>query len=273
MHEAIKPYVEKLKKYGVFAHQAAGIPYFFYEDAQSPEMQALEKEYQVNKIALGDNTLQRVLSLMDWVHHALFFVGNNLTPKENNTRSIMGLGKTGALFCFYQVIVLAELLRSIGIKARVVSCLPETFHGDSHMAVLAFDQDTSKWFFADPTFNTYFYSAENKALDVFEIREIYRRGDIPPFRHIRIDKQWTLICNGVVCETYDEWYALYMAKNCFRFMSPADNYYGCLSAKNVSYIAINPDGCTARNGYDEGRQVTYIQCAEDFLQRPDVQSV
>lgn len=269
VNELLKTYIDRLKNYDKFHIESSKTQYFTYFTDSSVELAKLRSEFCIEDIAKGC-FFEKVISLMNWIHKELFFVGDNVTPKENNTHDIMNIRKTGALFCRYHVIVLTEMLASIGITARVISCLPEIFDNDSHITVLVFDNDSSRWFFVDPTFNTFFCSDNDDALDIFQIRDMYKSGKIPKFKHISINKQWDLVCNGVVCETYDEWYTIYMAKNTFRFMSPADTYYNCLSDKNISWIAINPLGYNQKNQYDKDKNITYIHCINEFLQNPEL---
>ena len=199
----------------------------------------------------------------------MFFVGKRVTPPEYNVHAIMGMRNTGTLLCWYQSVALVEILLSAGITARIVKCLPKIYERDDmHMAVLVFDHEKSRWFFVDPTFNTFFYSDAKDALDIFEIRAAYQTGEIPAFRHITIDKQWVLVCSGITCETYDVWYTLYMAKNVFRFMSPAKTHYNCLSDAQALWISITPSKYHARNAYDKGKNTTRIHNMNAFLQKP-----
>jgi hypothetical protein len=268
MTKLLNVYIERLQKYGEFSADIQKNQLFSYADNATAELEKLRLEFCVSDIIKGSSVFQKTVSLMNWVHKELFYVGSNVSPNGNNTFDIMSVRKTGALFCWYHAIVLTEMLGSIGIAARVISCLPEIFDYDSHMAVLVYDNDTSHWFFVDPTFNTYFYSDNDKALDVFQIREIYKSGKTPLFKHISIDKQWDLVCNGIICETYDQWYTIYMAKNTFRFMSPAHTYFNCLSDDNLLWIAINPPCYKQINEYDKDKNIMYIYGITDFLQKP-----
>jgi len=69
---------------------------------------------------------------MEWVHNELFFVGNNINPPYRNSLSILSVKKQGALFCLYQANVLNDILLSIGIKSRIIRCLPYEYDMDCH---------------------------------------------------------------------------------------------------------------------------------------------
>ncbi len=267
----LEKYIVKLKKFDAYASESHKheCQLFSYADESSPQLKKLRQDFDVDNIAKGDTVFDKTLSLMNWVHCELFYTGENITPKGNNTNDIMSIRKTGALFCWYQAIVLTEMLASIGIISRVVSCLPEEFDYDSHMAVLVYDKEKTRWFFVDPTFNTYFLSDNEEPLDISQIRNGYASGGKPLFKHITIDKQWVLVCNGSTFDTYDQWYSVYMAKNTFRFMSPAATCYDCLSDETTQWIAVHPIGYNHTNEYDEGKNVQYIHSIMEFMQKPE----
>lgn len=273
--KAINRFANRLSRYNNFADEADPCQYFTYDAHLSAISREINETYQVSEKAKGNTVFERAVSLMDWLHRELFSVGEHITPLENNTHAIMGIRKTGALFCWYQSIALAEMLISAGITARVIMCLPEKYDHDTHMAVLVFDHEKSRWFFMDPTFNTFFASDTKDALDIFEIRDMYAKGELPKFRPIMIDKRWVLKCCGIECATYDEWYTLYMAKNMFRFMSPADTFYNCLAETsphfvNSSWIAVNPLNYNHQNEYDREKNITYTHCKNAFLHNPSL---
>jgi len=147
---------------------------------------------------------------------------------------------------------MAELLLALNRKATVVSCLPKTFDCDSHAAVLTYLEDAGKWAFFAPTFNTYFAGRSGEPLDILEIRAAYASEITPQFEPIPIQKEWVLVLNGIVYETYEEWYRVYMAKNTFRFILPAENFYGAYDRANDSKMryCISPENYSDRNEYD-----------------------
>ncbi|MDF2685191.1 MAG: Transglutaminase Domain-Containing Protein, partial [Clostridia bacterium] len=221
-----------------------------------------------DNIAIGKNDFERVLSLMNYVHNELFFVGNNIIPTEYNTYGIMKVRKTGALFCSYQATVLCEMLLSVGIKAIKISCLPKDFDYDRHVAVMIYINYYNKWVFFDPTFNTYFIDKNNIPLDIFEIRSSYKNYNLPEFKQIEINKQWTLVMNDYEYNTYDEWYSVYMVKNCFRFMCPKISVFNSSLNANVKYVFINPLNYNVKNEYDiitDDANKIYINSSEAFL--------
>ena len=252
-------YVDRLKKYPAFLGKPSAEELFTC-DFCSSELARLREEFRPELHAGEGDTFKRTLRLMDWVHHELFSAGDAIRPAAFNAREILRVRKTGSAFCTHYSTVMTELLLSIGISARPLYCVPEAFDCDSHMGVLVYLPETGRCFFADPTFNTYF-EKNGRPMDIFEIRKSYAEGKPPSFRHINIDKQWELYCAGERCETYDEWYRLYMAKNVFRFMSPARSAYGCMDVNDSAWIIANPIGFDVKNEYDRFENAVYIHSA------------
>jgi len=263
VNEAMTFYKNILNEFPTFTLGPAENNFFQLQDAQEKSLIKLENDFNVTAIAIGKSDFEKTFSLMAYVHQELFFPGDNISPAENNTYEIMKVRKTGALFCSFHATVLAEMLLSIGIKAIKTSCLPKDFDGDMHVAVLAYMKEMKKWVFFDPTFNTCFFDEAGNPLSMMEIREQYRNQKEVCFKSIEIDKQWTLVMNGIVCETYNEWYKIYMAKNCFRFMFPQQSAFND-SDRDEEYIFTNPPGYKAKNEYDTIAAASHVKYMDHF---------
>jgi len=119
-----------------------------------------------------------------------------------------------------------------------------------------------RWVLLDPTFDTYFMDAEGLPMAPDAIRHAYLTRGVPRFRHIAIDKRWILVLNGVVYETYDEWYAAYMAKDLFRYMCPAESRFG--DGDRRPWYVLNPSGYAERNEYDSVPQASSVEYRESL---------
>ncbi|MGZ9583013.1 transglutaminase-like domain-containing protein [Paenibacillus marinisediminis] len=249
-YEAQK-YIEYLKSYPLFEVEKGNADHLFeYVNRDDENLITLCNTYRIAEIALGRDTFEKVKALMDWVHKELFFVGENVYPPFFNSLSILSNRKKGALFCTYQAIVLNEALLSIGIKSRLLWCFPYEFDSDCHVGVTVYLPEINDWIFFDPTFNTFFHDQDGIPLSIVKVREVYKNGELPGFRHIEINKTWSLTLNGFEFETYDKWYSMYMAKNCFRFSSPLQSSFGYLSREDAITVFLNPSDYVIKNEYD-----------------------
>lgn len=228
-----------------------------YQSPHAPELIYLSELFHVEKHFCGSTDLDRILSLMSYVHGIACKSGHNASPAVKNTVEIMKAAGSGTLWCWDYATVLTEMLLCMGIKAVSVSCLPNVFDYDSHAGVMAYLADRNKWAYFDPTFNTYF--CDDGPMDIFEIRSAYALGKTPSFRHIDIIKDWALMLSGIEYDDYDTWYSDYMLKNTFRFRFPLNSAYGC-STSNCQYVFISPKEYNIKNDYDVAGSVYTHDC-------------
>jgi transglutaminase-like putative cysteine protease len=247
---------------------------FSYEDMNSDDLSNLRRIYKIDKIASGTNTLEKVTAVMDWVHKQLTNHGEYSESVAKNSLSILPTKGKANLFCVHKSIVMNESLLSLGIKSRIISCIPRNFDNDCHVAVTVYIPELEKWCFFDPTFDTYFIGEDRNPLSIDKIRDGYCKGSIegkvPDFMPIPIKKNWPLFLNGAEYETYEKWYSVYMAKNCFRFKSPVKSAFGYGWEKNNRLIFLNPKGYSVKNEYDEYcyGNAEYTNNINYFLERP-----
>ncbi len=145
-----------------------------------------------------------------------------------------------AVNCQMKAIVLTEVLLAQGFRARRISCRPAQFDGDSHAIVMVYSDARQNWICLDPTFNTYFHDEAGGVLGFAEIRQGYASGTLPQFRSITLPRSAPLMLAGIPFDTYDAWYAVYMAKNCFSISSPLKSEFGYESSAAASWVWLLP---------------------------------
>jgi hypothetical protein len=253
--ELINEYHGLLIKYPEFDYNYANEIKTYFENCDSNNLSFLRKKYKIDTIIKPQDIFGKVIDIMNWVHNQLFCIGESVRPQETNSLSILNERKKGNLICLYQAIVMNEILLSINIKSRVVKCMPCNFDGDFHVVVIVYIDEFHKWILFDPTFNTYFVDKKNIPLTIDEIRNNYRTCDPNEmdirFKKIQIKKEWTLVLYGMIFETYDEWYKVYMLKNIFRFLTPTKSKFGYMTKKDDKVIFLNPKGFSVKNEYDK----------------------
>jgi hypothetical protein len=259
VNEQLESYRAALAAYPEFGAEAVPI---VCQSADDPVLVKLARDFNVRAHFTGASCLERALNLMHHVHTELFCPGDQVTPTSNNIYGIMAVKQQGALFCSYQAIVLTEMLLSMGVPCVRLTCTPRTFDYDRHVVTLAHMPELDRWVLLDPTFDTCFLDADGLPMAPDTIRRAYLAGGVPRFQPIAIDKQWTLVLNGVVYETYDEWYAVYMAKDLFRFTCPAESRFG--DSDCHSWYVLNPNGYAERNAYDDLPQAAQVEYRESL---------
>jgi len=269
----IEHYISCLRAYPVFDHQpdVNGVR-FEYADPGDEHLMTLRSEYGIDKVVTGDSTLKKALQSMAWVFSQFRHTGEEVRVPVYNALEILKRATEGRFYCFHKAVVLNEVLLSLGLRSRVVTCYPLQFDMDCHVAVLVFVPEQRKWVFIDPTFNTYFPDSRSGLLGPLEIRNAYLRREVPDFADIPIDKSWTLVLAGKEYPTYKDWYRMYMAKNCFRFSSPISCCFGSYGSNVSRTVYLNPLGYDATNEYDGDETAlrfnSYTNSAADFLREP-----
>ena len=275
--DMFREYTQRLRDYPAFATGEAQPvpPRWYYAPADDPGFRELVARYDLETIAGQGGECDRALRVMDWVHRILTTTGEVTRPPILTAPEIISYVAAGnTIYCQPRAIVLAECLSALGFHARYLSLNPLSFDSDSHSVVAVYARSLEKWIMLDPTFNTYFHDQSGTPLSYSEVREIYRRGNIPAFRPITLDMQGVLRLRGVEYFSYDEWYAVYMAKNTFWAFSPLETSYGYHATDAPKWVALAPDGYepdeTIVSRYRQHEdQLTIIRSMEQFFPVPE----
>jgi len=217
---------------------------------------------------MGDGTeIERFIYLMEWVHEKTYSEKELGNPDTLNSLAILNYITTQkrAVNCRMKSIVLNEILLSLGYCSRRLSCKPSLFDGDSHAIVTVYSNEMDKWICLDPTFNTFFHDGEGNVLSYVEIRNAYTNGEIPAFRAIPLTPTGSLMLSGIAFETYDQWYAVYMAKNCFKASCPQHSKFGYEDSEGLTYVYLLPKGYVAE---DLGNDAIFTYNSRDFFKKP-----
>ena len=115
-----------------------------------------------------------------------------------------------AFNCRYHSFFAMQLLRSVGVEARVLTCLPKDDNDpDCHVVNIVYLPEYQKWAMLDTDQSMYATDAEGTPLAPWEMREYYAQ-----------DKAFTLWYNYESPDQGMDYYRSYMAKNTYAFASP-----------------------------------------------------
>ena len=159
--------------------------------------------------------------------------------------------------CRWHATLLSELLLSIGIKNRFITCLPEDKKdGDCHVVNVVWLPELNKWAMIDSDMVEYLTDDDGTPLSLEEMREIIIAGQqlninvLPGF-----EDYWVAKPSGI------QYMQAYWAKNLYWFSAHTtygfdlegertlpDNYsvlipqgYDCSKSYNPEYVISNPD--------------------------------
>jgi len=226
-----------------------------YASPEAPGLVELRDRYGLGGLTEGRSELDAILGLLDWAHRIVEHDGGAQNPEPRNALNILSTcAATGArVNCRMKAIVLNEAYLAMGLRSRYITCLPAVDDGDCHVTVMVYSSTLRKWLLVDPTQNTFFTSDDGTILNIIEARGAYRSGRSPRFRSIDRPVSGPMVCGGMECATYDEFYAVYMCKNCFRFACTLSSEPGIDSRRDEPTVVLTPPGDEWATGDEPAR--------------------
>ena len=221
----------------------------FTYDFYAKEYKELKARYQLEELAGNGSQIEKVIRLLKWCNQNVLHNGGTkdveFIPK--NSLAILdysfGKGKAYGVYCRLQAIVFTECCLALGMKARILHCLPYSpYDFDSHVVSMVYINELHKWIMVDPGNDRYFLDEKNVILSPLEVRE-------------RLWKRLFINCN-----VEDESYKQYMTKNLFYFKALQHNTFGSdmLETQNTIY-------CIPK-GFDVlGREIGYCRYAIEHV--------
>ena len=217
----------------------------FSYDFNAPEYEKLKTKYRIDEVAGTGSELEKALRLMEWCSNNVLHNGGTkdveFIPKTSGDilDYAFGKGREYGVYCRLQAIVFTECCLALGIKSRILHCLPFSPNDfDTHVVSMVYISDLKKWVMLDASNNRYFLDPQDNILSPMEIRTKLAFNE-----HIR-------------CNVPDDNYMTYMAKNMFYFKSLQYNTYGSDLLKNQKTIYCIPAGFDVLD-----REIAYCQYA------------
>lgn len=217
----------------------------FSYNHECKEYEELINKYHLCEIAGTGTTIDKVLKLMDWCAANVLHNGGTKDVEflDKNSLSILDYsfqkGREYGVYCRLQAIVFTECCLALGIKSRILHCLPlSPYDYESHVVSMVYIDEMKKWIMIDAGNKRYFLDEMDNILSPLEARQ-------------RLGNQAFIKCN-----VSDENYLSYMAKNLFYFKSPQINTFGADMVKEQNTIYCIPAGFNVAE-----REIGYCQYA------------
>lgn len=211
----------------------------------APEYKKLISKYHIDEVAGNGSELDKALNLMKWCAENVLHNGGTKDVEFVPKTSVDILdyafkkGKEFGVYCRLQSIVFTECCLALGIKSRILHCLPFSPNDfDSHVVSIVWIENLKKWIMLDSGNGRYFMDSDNNILSPIEIRTKMALNE------------------EIKCNEDDENYKLYMAKNLFYFKSLQINTYGSDLLDNQNEIYCIPTGFDVLD-----REVAYCEYA------------
>jgi len=215
------------------------IPEFTYQDSSAVELKTLRAALNLDSIAGTCNEFCRIINLMNWVHDLIPHDGNHENPIVKNAISMIDECKRDerGLNCRGLATVLNECYLSLGIKSRIITCMPkDSVFMDCHAFNMVYSNDLEKWLWIDPTNDAYIMDETGTMLGLGEVRE---RLINDKTLIINPDANW----NNRFSKEKSEYLDYYMAKNLYRFSCAVRseyNYETWEDGKVLEYVELIP---------------------------------
>ena len=160
----------------------------------------------------GMSTWEKSLAIGRWVSSHIPHANQKARPAAKDAITLWEFiqHEEPAFNCRYHSFFAMQLLRSVGVEARVLTCLPKDDNDpDCHVVNIVYLPEYQKWAMLDTDQSMYATDAEGTPLAPWEMREYYAQ-----------DKTFTLWYNYESSDQGMDYYRSYMAKNTYAFASP-----------------------------------------------------
>jgi len=235
-------YLSILKRAGKYnLSDNRDIPKFTYQASDNPNLLALRQGFNLDSIAGQGSDVLQILNLLHWIHDLVPHDGMNGNPEVKNAMSMINVCKKDnrGLNCRGLALVLNECYLSMGIKSRVVTCLPKDslkIDQDCHVINSVYSESLKKWLWIDPTFDAYVMNEKGELLSIEEVRERLI-SDKPLI--LNPDANW----NNQSTQTKENYLENYMAKNLYILECHSSSEYNMETSsegKTFNYIRLLP---------------------------------
>lgn len=217
----------------------------FTYNYDAPGFSELLSKYPVQEVAGSGSEIEKALNLLKWCSENVLH-NNGEKDVEFIPKTSLDIlnysykkGRQYGVYCRLQAIVFTECCLALGIKSRILHCLPfSPYDFDTHVVSIVYIESLKKWIMLDAGKNRYFIDEENTILSPMEIRERLGNDDY------------------LKCNTEDEAYKYYMAKNLFYFKSLQNNTFGSDLQTEQETVYCIPKGFDVL-----GREIAYCKYA------------
>ena len=153
MHNDYDLYTGALRVFHDFGASNNSIEdYSFSYDFNSPQYEYLKSKYHIDSVAGNGSELEKALKLLKWCSQNVLHNGGTkdveFIPKTSGDilDYAFGKGREFGVYCRLQAIVFTECCLALGIKSRILHCLPFSPNDfDTHVVSIVYIPDLSKF--------------------------------------------------------------------------------------------------------------------------------
>ncbi len=255
----------ELLKSSNYSSDSDNIEYCFSYPQDSIKAAEIVNYFQLDTlVSESATTWDNALSLARFVARNIPHENQTIQPEKRNAIALWEYTRNvePAFNCRLHSIMLHELLSSVGIKNRFVTCLPQdSLDSDCHVVNLVWLKEMDKWAMLDSDMQAWINTPDDETpLSLAEIRELTIKGQ-PMIMNPLLDK-----------EPNSAYYFSYLAKNLYWFQCWNKAGYDIETDLNASYeqsyrkIALCPNGF---GGFRLGKDAVVTRDDVRFWAKPN----
>lgn len=238
------------------------LPTIHYADMNDPDLQRVKAYFKLDSVAGNGDEISRIKNILAHIHNLIQHDGMHGNPYGcANAINFAEACKDGSrgLNCRGLATVLNECYLSVGIRSRVITCMPKLNDNDCHVINAVYSETLGKWLWIDPTHNAWVTDDKGNMLSIQEVRERLRQG-LPV--QVNEEANWN---NRNKTDTEAYLYN-YMAKNLYYLEGWDWNGFGTESHghRPIRYIFLQPAGSET----DMSQHCVVVTDEEYFWQSP-----
>ncbi len=207
--------------------------------AEDPNLVKTRTVLKLDSIAGEANELSRILNVLHWAHFVVWHDGTASNPPSKNALDLISYCKVQSrgMTCRMMATILNECYLSLGIKSRIVVCMPKEINFDEcHVINEVYSTQLKKWVWIDPTFDAYVMNEKGELLGIREVRERLING-LPLV--LNPEANW----NRLTSVTKESYLDQYMTKNLYRLECQSSSGYNTetwFPGMKITYIELLP---------------------------------
>lgn len=222
-----------LQRFAAYAAEPSAKISFTYQDEEAPDLVRFKETYRLQEVAGQGDEFARAVRLLHWVHAQVRHDGSSKNPEPKNALHLLEVCRTEkrGINCRMMATILNEACLALGLKSRMVVCLPlDEQDPDCHVINAVWSEAHGKWLYLDPTNDVWLADEKGAPLSVAEVRLRLIAGQ--PLR-ISEGANW----NGRPLVAAH--YLSYMAKNLVRISCPVESAFGYESRPQRRFVTLD----------------------------------
>lgn len=209
---------EQLQQNRTYTPSANPIP-FTYSLYRWDKVLPMINIYGLDTVMDGRSDLEIMESLLAIVGQNFTHNGSVLFPAQTDALSVIAWhNQNEGVECRGLSVILAEMLRTCGIEAKAIMCIPSSEPCEEcHVVVHAWSDSLNQWVMLDPTYRLILRNQNGQPMSLPMLREALANQE-PLYPNSSAGR------NGQPFSM--DYYRAYMTKNTFRFACATDFYAG-----------------------------------------------